>query len=257
LGPSVPATRIIDCKTDDARQAGVTCTSVTYERGEEIYGESDPAENWYRLETGAARKCALLSDGRRCIVDFLFPSDYFGFRMRHCNSFAVEAIVPGTKVARYSRRHLETAADRDPRISHEIREIAFEAISRSQGRLLILGRVTAIEKVGAFLLEMMTRCSGHNRRVVNLPMSRYDIADYLTISVETVSRALTELKNSGAIQLNSNRCFQLLDCEMLENGLDRTSKSGALASVGHKRLKYIGWTVGSQGPTSSKSKTNF
>jgi CRP/FNR family transcriptional regulator, nitrogen fixation regulation protein len=89
-------------------------------------------------------------------------------------------------------------------------------------------------------VEMMTRCSGHNRQVVNLPMSRYDIADYLTISVETVSRALTELKHSGVIQPNGNRCFQLLDCEVLENGLDRTSKAGALASAEHNRLKYIG-----------------
>jgi CRP-like cAMP-binding protein len=228
---------------------------VTYQRGQEIYGETDPAEHWYRLESGAARKYALLADGRRCIVDFLFPGDYFGFRVRHCNSFAVEAIIAGTKVARYSRRILETAADRDPRIAREIREIAFEAISRSQARLLILGRVTAIEKVGAFLLEMMTRCSGHNRRVVNLPMSRYDIADYLAISVETVSRALTELKHSGVIKLTGNRCFQLLNCEVLENGLDRTSKLGAPVSAGHNRLKSIAWTVGSQGSTSSWPKT--
>jgi CRP/FNR family transcriptional regulator, nitrogen fixation regulation protein len=251
LGPSVPATRIIDCNTDDARQAGVTCTSVTYHRAQEIYGETAPAEHWYRLETGAARKYALIADGRRCIVDFLFPGDYFGFRMRHCNSFAVEAIVPGTKVARYSRRILEAAADRDSRIAREIREIAFEAIARSQARLLILGRVTAIEKVGAFLLEMMTRCSGHNRRVVNLPMSRYDIADYLTISVETVSRALTQLKRSGVIRLDGNRCLQLLDCEVLENGLDRTNKTAALASAWHNKLTNSARTAGARVVASS------
>jgi CRP/FNR family transcriptional regulator, nitrogen fixation regulation protein len=251
LGPSVPATRVIDCNMDDARQAGVTCTPMTYQRGQEIYGETDPPDHWYRLESGTARKYALLADGRRCIVDFLFPGDYFGFRMRHCNSFAVEAIVPGTKVARYSRRILEAAADRDPRIAREIREIAFEVISRSQARLLILGRVTAIEKVGAFLLEMMTRCSGDDRQVVNLPMSRYDIADYLTISVETVSRALTELKRTGVIQLNGNRCFQLLDCDVLENGLDRTSKLGALATACHNRHANSARTVRPRGIASS------
>ena len=89
--------------------------------------------------------------------------------------------------------------------------MAFESISRSQARLLILGRVTAREKVHAFLDEMAHRSFDGRTNAVVLPMSRYDIADYLAISVETVSRALTELKRRGTIRTAGTRRIQMLD----------------------------------------------
>jgi CRP/FNR family nitrogen fixation transcriptional regulator len=184
---------------------------ISYRNGQEIYGENDASEHWYCLISGAARKYALMADGRRRIVDFLLPGDFFGFRARHQHSFATDAIAKGTTVARYLRRSLETAADSDPRLGREIREIAFQSISRSQARLLILGRVTALEKVGAFLVEMADRCLDRSDQTVFLPMSRYDIADYLAISVETVSRALTELNRCGTIRFIDKRHVYLVE----------------------------------------------
>jgi CRP-like cAMP-binding protein len=186
---------------------------LSYRRDQEIYRAMDGGEHWYCITSGVARKYALLEDGRRRIIDFLLPGDFFGFRSRHQEFFAADAIVTGTKVARYSRRGLENAADADPRVARQIRDIAFKSISRSQARLLILGRVTALEKVHAFLDELAERsCDGDEKTVV-LPMSRYDIADYLAVSVETVSRALTELKRRGSIRYASARRICILDQE--------------------------------------------
>jgi CRP/FNR family nitrogen fixation transcriptional regulator len=202
----------------------VLCSVMSLRSGQEIYGEDDAAEHWYSLISGAAREYALLADGHRRIVDFLLPGDFFGFRARHQHSLATEAIVKGTTVARYLRKSLETAADSDPALGREIRELAFQSISRSHARLLVLGRVTALEKVGAFLVEMADRCSDRGDRVF-LPMSRYDIADYLAISVETVSRALTELSHCGRIRFIDKRHLYIVDRDTLDNGFEQPRRT--------------------------------
>src|SRR5919109_955092 len=130
---------------------------MAYRRGQQIYGQKDPVEHWYRVVSGAARKSALLADGRRQILDFMLPGDFFDLTARAKHAFAVEAIVEGTIVVRYPRRRLEMLADSDPEFGQLIREMAFETISRLQARILILGQMTALEKVGSFVLEMAER----------------------------------------------------------------------------------------------------
>lgn len=194
---------------------------LTYARSERIYCETDLADHWYGVLAGAVRKYTVLSDGRRQIVDFLLPGDFFGFRERHRQFFATDAILNGTTVARYPRRSLEAAADRDARVGRQIRDIVLAAMSRSQARLLIMGRVTSVEKVGAFLMEMAERCFDRRDQTVVLPMSRYDIADYLGLSVETVSRALTRLRLERTIRFVDKHRISILDRDLLENGRDR------------------------------------
>lgn len=190
----------------------------TYRRGQKIYGADDPAEDWYRIVSGAARKCLVLADGRRRIVEFLLPGDFFGFGARQRHHFYAEAIANGTTVACYQCRSVQIAADSDPRLSRQILDVAFEAISRSQARMQILGRTTALEKVGSFLIEMHRRLAQGAADPVVLPMSRYDIGDYLAISTETVSRALTDLTKRGGIALVSKRRVKIVNRGMLENG---------------------------------------
>jgi CRP-like cAMP-binding protein len=181
-----------------------------WHRGQQIYCREDPVRYWYRIVAGMARKSTLLSDGRRRIVDFLLPGDFFGFSIKPERFFDVEAVVE-TSVACYPRQRMEMLADSNPEVARRIREKAFESISRLQSRLLILGRVTAIEKVSAFLMELAERSSRGGDRVVILQMSRYDIADYLALSVETVSRSLTDLQNRGAIVLLGKHRVQIAD----------------------------------------------
>jgi CRP/FNR family transcriptional regulator, nitrogen fixation regulation protein len=189
--------------------------SKSYRRGQEIYGVNDPADFWYRIVSGAARKCLVLIDGRRRIVDFLLPDEFFGFGTRQRHSFYVEAIVKGTVVACYPRRNVQMVADSDSRLSRRLLEVAFEAISSSQARIQILGRVTALEKVSSFLVEMHQRLAQNAGDPIVLPMSRYDIGDYLAISTETVSRALTDLTKRGAITLVGKRRIEIANRVML------------------------------------------
>ncbi|HJZ14747.1 MAG TPA: helix-turn-helix domain-containing protein, partial [Stellaceae bacterium] len=116
------------------------------------------------------------------------------------------------------RPRIEILAESDPKIARELREIAFAALSRMQTQLLILGRITASEKVGSFILEMAARLSEGESDQIALPVSRYDIADYLGISVETVSRALSDLKQRGAIRLSGTRTVSIIHRDLLEEG---------------------------------------
>ncbi len=191
---------------------------MTCRRGQEICGESRPAEHWYCVISGAARRHVLRADGRRQIVGLLLPSDFFGFTAGDEYDYTVEAVVEGTVVASYPRRRAETLADSEPQIARELRQVTFEALARLQTQLLTLGRITAIEKVSSFILEMARRSANGSGDSVALPISRYDIADYLAVSVETVSRSLTDLKQRGIIKFCGTRMVKIVDRDALEEG---------------------------------------
>jgi CRP-like cAMP-binding protein len=188
-----------------------------FKRGQGIYLCEDAAGFWYRIITGAGRKCVFTLDGNRQIVDFLRPGDLFGVDEGEIHQFSVEAIVAGAKIARYPRYRAELLADSDPQVARRIRELAFESVSRVHRRMVILGRASALEKVSTFLLEMTDRFGAGSSSAVTLPMSRYDIADYLAMAVETVSRALTNLRERGVIQFSAVRCVQICDRDALDN----------------------------------------
>jgi CRP/FNR family nitrogen fixation transcriptional regulator len=189
---------------------GLDAMAVTtrYCRGQRIYAREDPVDHWYRIVAGLARKSTVFTDGRRRIVDFMLPGDFFGFSARRERYFDVEAVLDGTDVSAYPRCAIEARAETDPDIARQLRALAFESISRLQARILILGRVTALEKVRAFLVEMAERGDTND---VLLQMSRYDIADYLAVSVETVSRAITHLQHRGSIALEGKHQVKLID----------------------------------------------
>jgi CRP/FNR family nitrogen fixation transcriptional regulator len=191
-------------------------TLHTCRRGQEIYRRADRAETWYCVVSGLARKCATTADGRRRIVDFLLPGDFFGLTSRREHLFAVEAVVDSTVIAHYPRGRIEMIANSDPQVNQLVRTIAFEAINRLQARILILGHTTAVEKVEAFIAEMAQRSCGGPGAAFSLPMSRYDIADYLALSVETVSRAVSDLKQSGIITLAAKRQITVPDRSFLD-----------------------------------------
>src|SRR5262245_27011297 len=161
-------------------------THAKYRRGQEIAGADQSIHYWSRLLAGTARQCAYCRDGRRQILAFLLPGDFFGFAVGLRYRYAVESVSDGTVVARFAVRDIETLFAASP--IEEFSRIALESLSRMQARLLSLGRMTAREKVCSFLLEMNRRSPGRSADSVALPMSRRDIADYLALSVETVSR---------------------------------------------------------------------
>jgi CRP/FNR family nitrogen fixation transcriptional regulator len=199
-------------------------------RGQEIPNNPGPAGHWYYVITGAVRRCAVRSDGRRQILDLMLPRDFFFvsdnqrdffFVSDNQNEATIEAIADETALASYPGPRVELLAEREVGFARELREVAFQSLMRSEAQLLIVGRVTAQEKVGAFLLWLDGRASDGGGKVV-LPVSRYDIADYLAISVETVCRALTDLKQRGVIIFAGKRTIKILNRSALE---DRVSES--------------------------------
>src|ERR1700722_8390002 len=187
-------------------------------RGEEIHGSDAADDHWYRVHAGVAKCYVVLPGGRRQILDLLLPNDFFGFTPRCGHYFSLEAVVNDTIVACYPRRRAEALADSYPAVGHEVRAMVSDEISRLQELILILGRTTAREKVGSFLVKMMERCSKQPSDRVVLPISRYDIADYLALSVETVSRSLTHFKQRGVIKLSGPRSVWIVDRCALECG---------------------------------------
>lgn len=205
-----------------AKRVDELAIPVYRRRGEEIHGSDCPDDYWYRVVAGGARCYVVLPGGRRQIIDLLFPNDFFGFTGNTGDFYAVDAVVDDTLVACYPRDALQGLAASDPAVAKEVSEMAFKSMERLQQLVLMLGRTTAREKVGAFLLRMMPRVGRDNRSQIVLLTSRYDIADYLALSVETVSRTLTDLQHRGLITLSGPRRIRIVDVR----GLDSQRKPG-------------------------------
>ncbi len=189
-------------------------TVKSYRREQEISGYTDGNSSFYRVRSGVVRKFALQPCGRRHIIDLLLPGDFFGFGGRH--GYFAEAAADRTFVAHYAKPRVEALARMDSDLAQALQTIASEAIARLERQMLMLGKTTALEKVACFLLEFATRINGETSGVVALPISRYDIGDYLAISSETVCRSMTELKQRGAIALQGPREVRLVDRCALE-----------------------------------------
>jgi CRP/FNR family transcriptional regulator, nitrogen fixation regulation protein len=145
----------------------------------------------------------------------MLPRDFF-FVSDSRREETIEAIAEETVLASYPSGRVELLAEGDRQFARELREVAFQSLARTQNQLMILGGVTAVEKVGSFLLALDGRGS-EKRGQVELPVSRYDIADYLAVSVETVCRAITDLQHRGVIALAGTRTVKILNRGALED----------------------------------------
>jgi len=174
--------------------------------GSEIYAQGEKAGAFYQVEFGAVRIYRLLADGRRQISAFHLAGETFGFEAGATHHFFAEAInATGVRVFR-----LNAGAD----MSHQLLPLALKGLTRAQEHLLVLGRQNAIERVAAFLVDMVERQGG--LRQVELPMSRTDIGDYLGLTIETVSRVFTRLKDKGVIRLLNLRSVEILKQDVLQ-----------------------------------------
>jgi CRP/FNR family nitrogen fixation transcriptional regulator len=212
---------------------------MLFARSQEIPVNSEPAARWYYVISGAVRRSAIRSDGRRQILDLMLPGDFF-FVANRQDDLTVEAIAEDTALASYPGQRVEQLAQRDTEFARELRDVAFEALSRIQDQLLIIGGVTAVEKVGSFLLALASRSSSGQGQVV-LPLTRYDIAEYLAVSVETVCRSFTSLQQRGAIRLAGKRTVKIIDRNVLEEGKvhDRTRQLGSNSGLTSRRPELV------------------
>jgi CRP/FNR family nitrogen fixation transcriptional regulator len=174
---------------------------VLFTRNSEIYGENEPADYLYKVLSGTVRTYKVLVDGRRQIGCFYLPGDMFGLEIGDEHTFSAEAITD-CKIIVIKRSAVVALAARDNEVARQMWALTARELQRAQDHVLALIR-SAQERVAGFLLEMADRASEGG--AVELSMSRQDIADYLGLTIETVSRTLTQLEKSATIELPTSR----------------------------------------------------
>lgn len=174
--------------------------SMPFARNMEIYGENESADYLYKVVSGVVRTYKLLNDGRRQIGSFYLPGDIFGLEIGGEHTSSAEAVAV-SKIQVIKRSAVIALAGRDKEVARQLWSLTATELRRAQDHIMLLLK-TAQERVVGFLLEMAERNLASE---FDLPMSRQDIADYLGLTIETVSRTLTQLANSGAIAVPTSR----------------------------------------------------
>lgn len=197
-----------------AGHAGLVATEFSYKKDEEIYGEDEPSDYVYQVISGSVRSYKLLSDGRRQIGAFYLPGDVFGLESGPVHRLTAEAVVD-TTVRLVKRRSLEQAAGIAVQVARSLWTMTAGELRHAEDHMLLLGRKNAMERVASFLLEMDRRLA--TTGMVALPMCRRDIGDYLGLTLETVSRALSQLHTDGVVGFSGARQIVLRNRQRLRN----------------------------------------
>ncbi len=187
-------------------------TVAALKRDDALFLEGDQAECYFKVVSGAVRSCKLLADGRRHIGDFFLPGDFIGLDAAESYAFSAEAVSDVT-IIRYARRKVDALAWQDPQVAKSLVKMMRESLCAARERMTLLGHLTAMERIASFLLSMADR--GEDEQV-SLPMTRTDIGDYLGLTMETVSRAFSQLKNEGVIKQKSVHQVEIADRDALE-----------------------------------------
>lgn len=182
--------------------------------GRQVFSEGEEAELFYKVVSGVVRVCKFLADGRRQIEAFHAAGDVFGLEMGDTHLMSAEA-VSDCVLRSYRCHSVEMLAQRDQAVSSQLFQFAIHSLAQAQSHALLLGRRGAPEKLAAFLLAQ--REKSPSRRVIHLTMTRQDIADYLGLTIETVSRSLSQFARDGLIALPNIREVRLTNVEALED----------------------------------------
>lgn len=173
-------------------------TRRSFARGEEVFAEGDACSFFYKVVSGTVRTGKLLVDGRRQIDTFHLPGDVFGLESGGHHRFTAEAVEDLVVIA-YRRNRFASLVHDDPAFGERLMSSMLTSLDRAHDHMVLLGRKTATEKMASFLLDLAGRLSGADQVV--LPMQRTDIADHLGLTIETVSRTLTQMVRDGLIRL--------------------------------------------------------
>ena len=191
--------------------------TVTLGPGQALFHEGDPASRVFTLTRGTLKLYKLLPDGRRHVTDFVYPGDFLGISPRHEHAFSAEA-VERAQLCWFPRNRFDDFVETHLPMERSLYRAAANELSAAQNQMLLLGRKTARERVATFLLSVDERTAPRGARssVIRLPMSRSDIADYLGLTKETVSRVISAFKSSRLIRLRATDEIELLDEKQLK-----------------------------------------
>lgn len=184
---------------------------MSLKSGAVLAREGDPAPHVFSITSGSLRVYKLLPDGRRQITGFLFAGDFLGLAVGDDYVFSAEAMEPST-VCRFRKGPFRALVQQSPPLEHMLLNRTMHELAAAQNQMLLLGRKSALERVASFLLDLPSHDPARpvTQDHVHLPMTRSEIADYLGLTIETVSRVLTRLKTSGVIRLISLTELQVL-----------------------------------------------
>jgi CRP-like cAMP-binding protein len=183
-------------------------------RGGMVYAEGAAASELYKVVSGTIRTLRILPDGRRLVASFALPGEVFGLEGLGLHRFTAEAVTESVVIA-FNRREIEDCIGREPQAAHSWQAFTLEELAAAQDRCILLGRKSACERVASFLLDLEAR-GEQQRDVIDLPMSRYDIADYLGLTAETVSRVLSSLRKRRLVADAGLHRLRIADRAMLE-----------------------------------------
>jgi CRP/FNR family nitrogen fixation transcriptional regulator len=175
-------------------------TTVSVHSDRQIHGQGDRADCCYRILSGCVRTVRLMEDGRRQIGEFLMAGDLLDFDALGTYDFAAEA-VSDVVLRRYPRRMVDALAESNVALTRRLRDMTSNSLRMAHARLVMLGRKTASERIASFLLEMAERLPEARPHVLDLPMSRTDVADHLGLTIETVCRVLGHLRRDGTVAI--------------------------------------------------------
>lgn len=181
--------------------------------GQPIFHEGDPVKRVFMLVSGSLKIYSLLADGRRQVTGFMFPGDFLGISIDEEYAFTAEALV-SSELWWFSRQAFDSFVAQNSEVEHELYRLAAHELAAAQQQMVLLGRKNAAERLASLflmLLERNERFSGQNETEFELPMSRLDIADYLGLTKETVSRMLALLRDRRLIRLVTQDRVAVID----------------------------------------------
>lgn len=190
----------------------------TFKSGDELFSEADVASVTFTVTSGAVKTHKLMADGRRQVTGFFFPGDFVGLTHGDTYPFTAEA-VGDVKACRFDRRQLEDVMEEFPQLRQRLLNDASDELAAAHQQMLLLGRKTAQERLATFLLSIDEKT--HDWRAdedtIALQMTRTDVADYLGLTTETVSRTFTQFRKNGYIESHGTHDIVILNKDALED----------------------------------------
>ena len=204
-----------DLNSDELESLKNRLTHVVLAREQSLIVEGEPNDSLYIITEGCLRLTKLLADGRRQITGFLFPGDFVGLMPTKHLPFSDEALS-ASRACRFSHSGLAQLSEEHPGIKDRLIQSADTELVKAQDHMMLLGQKTAMERVASFftMLSRRTPLGGSHFAV---PMSRQDIADYLAIRLETLSRTVKQLKDDGLVDELSRTEFSIVDRSRLKS----------------------------------------
>ena len=203
------------CSVLSERELNRLCSiisTVNVGAGGTVISEVEPADDLFNVVRGSVKLYKLLPNGRRQVTGFLFAGDFLGIALNDTYAYSAEAIEP-LQLCRFPRRKLEGLLAELPKLEHKLLGTTANELAAAQDQMVLLGRKTARERVATFLVALSERALRHGRsgKSLDIPMSRTDIADYLGLTTETVSRNVTRLRRAKLIATRPDNGIEILN----------------------------------------------